>query len=222
MSDVPAVSAIADVLALWGHDGWLSPPLVPVVASSAPIIGRARTIGVTVGATGPGMTPIYELLSNDLKGRIVVIAGAHRLPGAVFGEILGRAAQQCGAAGVLVDGGVRDRPDMADLGLPVYARDERVVGPNGLAHVTSFGQVVAIDTTVGVTTTVSDADHVVIDATGCVRIAATVGLDAVLDAARRYAAAEELVSSLMAEGESLRTAYRHKKAVVDELKQQGG
>lgn len=221
MSDVPAVSAIADVLALWGHDGWLTPPLVPVVEAAAPTIGRARTIGITVGPTGPGMTPIYELLSNDLKGRIVVLAGAHPVPGAVFGELLGLAAQQSGAAGVLVDGGVRDRPDMAELGLPVYARDQRVVGPNGLAHVTSFGQPVAIDTATGTSVSISDADHLVIDPTGCVRIAASVGLDAVLDAARRYAAAEALVASVMAEGESLRTAYRHKKAVVDELKQQG-
>ena len=149
------------------------------------------------------MTPIYELLSNDLKGRIVVIAGATRCPARCSARSWAAPPSSAVRAGVLVDGGVRDRPDMAELGLPVYARDERVVGPNGLAHITSFGQTIAIDTAIGVTTTISDADHVVIDATGCVRIAAAVGLDAVLDAARRYAAAEDLVASMMAEGESL-------------------
>jgi regulator of RNase E activity RraA len=209
---VPPVSAIADVLALWGHDGWLTPPLSPIVAATRPTIGRIQTVSVSSGSSGPGLVPIYDVLSNDLAGRFVVIAGAGPLPGAMFGEILALSAHTCGALGVLIDGSVRDRPAMAALGMPVYGVDQCVVGPNGHAHVTEIGQSIAINGTI-----IDGDDHVVVDATGCVRIAASL-LDEVLDAASRYAAAEDLVVAAMADGQPLASAYRHKKSIVDELR----
>ena len=209
---VPPVSAICDVLALWGIDGWLSPPLVPIVAAATPIVGGVRIVTIEIGESGPGMSPIYDFLSNDLSGMFVVMAGAYPLPGAVFGEILGRAANQQGCFGALVDGGVRDRPALSELAMPVYAINERVAGPNGVAHV------VGIDVAAYVGATLIDPrDHIVVDATGCVRI--PFGQDqAVLAAAQRYAAAEDLVAASIAEGEPLGSAYRHKKHIVEELR----
>jgi 4-hydroxy-4-methyl-2-oxoglutarate aldolase len=209
---VPPVSAIADVLALWGHDGWLTPPLTPVVAAAQPIIGRVQTVSVTADSSGPGLFPIYDVLSGNLADRFVVIAGAAPIPGAMFGEILALAAHGCGALGVLIDGSVRDRPAMAALGMPVYAMDQCVVGPNGHAHVVAVGQAVTIHGT-----TIDVDDHIVVDATGCVRVAAAL-LDDVLDAATRYAAAEDLVVAAMGDGQPLASAYRHKKSIVDELR----
>ena len=43
-------------------------------------------------------------------------------------------------------------------------------------------------------------------------------VDDVLDAARRYADAEDLVVQAMRWGETLATAYLHKKSIVDELR----
>ena len=126
-------------------DGWLTPPLAPVVAASAAVSGRALTVQLAHGTSGPGLSPIYDVLSADLADRVVVIAGARPVPGAVFGEILAGAARQQGAVGVLVDGWVRDRDDMTAIGLPVLAVGERVVGPNGSAHLLSVGQPVSID-----------------------------------------------------------------------------
>lgn len=206
------VSAIADVLALWSNDGWLTPPLLPVAAPSTPVAGRALTITVTAGATGPGFAPIYDVLSADLTGRVLVLAGAAAVPGAVWGEILTRAALQQGASAVLIDGWVRDRPAIADLGLPIFACGEHVVGPSGLAHI------VSIETPVTVNDATIEADDViVVDATGCVRVRAR-DADAVLTAAHRYAAAEDLVVNALNEGEPLARAYRHKKTVTDELR----
>lgn len=212
VSTIPPVSAIADVLALWGHDGWLTPPLFPVVPSSSPVVGKVCTVAITAGARGAGLTGIYDVLSGDLMDRIVVIAGAQAVPGAVFGEIMARAAQQRGALGVLVDGSVRDQPDLIDIGLPVYAVDQCVVGPNGQAHIESVGADISIDgTSVGI------EDCIVVDATGCVRIAAAL-IDQVLQAASRYATAEDLVATAVGQGEPLSSAYRHKKSIVDELR----
>jgi 4-hydroxy-4-methyl-2-oxoglutarate aldolase len=206
------VSAISDVLALWGLDGWLTPPLVPIVAASSVVAGRALTVQLSSDPTGPGFGPIYDVLSSDLSDRIVLLAGARPVPGAVFGEILAAAAHQQRASGVLVDGWVRDRLDMAAIGMPVMAAGERIVGPNGAAHVRSVGETVSIDDTA-----VATDDLVVIDPTGCVRIPADRSAD-VLDAAARYAAAEVLVADALADGEPLTAAYRHKRTMLDELR----
>ncbi len=206
------VSAIADVLALWNEDGWLTPPLHPVVPATAPIVGRVLTITISTGKTGPGFAPIYDVLSNDLSGRVVLLAGAHAVPGAVWGEILTRAALQQGASAVLVDGWVRDRPATTALGMPIYASGEHVVGPNGLAHATAVQSQVMVGTT-----TIDPDDLIVLDATGCVRLRAATA-DAVLQAAQRYAAAEDLVVKALNEGEPLARAYRHKKTITDELR----
>jgi 4-hydroxy-4-methyl-2-oxoglutarate aldolase len=207
----PPVSAIADVLALWGRDGWLTPPLAPVVAAPRPTLGRVQTITVQVGPTGPGLAPIYDVLSGDLEGRFVVIAGAGPLPGSMFGEILARSAQQRGALGVLIDGNVRDVPDLTTIGLPVYGAGRCVVGPNALAHIVAVSEPVDIG---GVT--IATDDHIVVDGSGCVRIGSH-DLDAVLDAAASYAAAEDRVVAALRDGATLATAYHHKKSAVGEL-----
>jgi 4-hydroxy-4-methyl-2-oxoglutarate aldolase len=212
MIDCPPVSAIADVLALWGQGGWLTPPLRPIVASSTARIGRARTIAITVGSSGPGLTKIYDALSVDLTGCVVVVAGAEAVPGAVWGELLTLAAHQHGAVGVLVDGWVRDRIDMTVIGLPVYGRGEVVAGPQAVAHVHDLNIDVMIEST-----TVAADDVIVIDDSGCIRITGD-HLDTVLDGARRYRDAESLVAQALRDGEPLSSAYRHKKRVVDELR----
>ena len=209
---IPSTSAIADVLALWDEDGWLTPPLSPIVPSRQALLARVLTVRVEVASSGQGMTPIYDVLSNDLDALVLVIAGAQGVPGAVWGEILTTAALQQRASGVLVDGCVRDRPDMQRLGLPVYARGEHVGGPSNSAHIVEVGCPVTV-----AGTAISADDYIVFDACGCVRIPA-LRRDQVLDGARRYSAAEELVSLALAAGEPLSTAYRHKKIVVDELR----
>jgi regulator of RNase E activity RraA len=209
---IPSVSAIADVLALWDDDGWLTPPLRPIVGAPEPIVGRALTVSINPAPQGEGFGAMYDVLSNDLSGRVVVVAGAEGLPGAMFGEILCSAAKQQGVAGVLVHGWVRDRPDLERLGVPVYASGEQVAGPNGWA------QIRGVDVDVRVADVdVAAVDHIVADCTGVVRVRDG-RLDEVLDAARRYAAGEALVAEALAAGEPLISAYRHKKAVVDELR----
>lgn len=209
---VPPVSAIADVLKLWGIDGWLTPPLSPVVAAEEPVIGRVMTISITSGASGPGLAPLYSMLSRELSGQVLVIGGATHVDGAVWGEILATAAAAQHAGGVLVDGAVRDVPTMSAIGLPTYASGRCVVGPNGTAHAVEVGGEITIGA-VGI----DSQDSVAIDATGCVRIPQA-HLDEVLAASVRYAAAEDRVVQALAAGEPLTSAYLHKKTVVDELR----
>ncbi len=208
---VPPVSALADVAALLGSDGWLTPPLQPMVRSATPAIGRVRTLSMAVGDVGPGLGPVYEMLSEDLSDCVVVVAGAASLGGAIWGEILSLAAHRSGAVGVVVDGWVRDRSAMEAIGMPVFGRGERVVGPAGRAHVVAVDVAVHVD---GVR--ISTKDAIAVDGSGCMRVQAAREWE-LLDAARRYAAAEEQVVAALRHGVPLREAYLHKKAVVTSL-----
>ena len=69
------LEGIADVLALWGMDGWLTPPLAPVVAASAVVSGRALTVQVAHDTSGPGLSPIAVMALLSPAGKRAWIAG---------------------------------------------------------------------------------------------------------------------------------------------------
>lgn len=209
---VPPVTAVADVLALRGKSGWLTPPLSAVVSSAEPVMGEALTIEIDSAESGADFKPMYEMLSGDLTGKVVVVAGAGRVAGAVWGEILGGAARQARATAVIVDGRVRDIEAIAAVGVPTYAADTAVVGPNGTATVRAVAGPVEV---AGVT--VHPGDCVVLDPDGCV-VVARQDQQQVLTDSVRYAAAEEAVVRAIAAGEALATAYRLKADVVANLR----
>jgi 4-hydroxy-4-methyl-2-oxoglutarate aldolase len=211
MADLPPVSAIADVLALRGLGGWLTPPLRPIVAPSETIAGRAVTVSLQATPAGRGLGEVQELLSTSLDGAVLVLAGASSVGGAVWGEILSRAAARAGAAAVLVDGAVRDRPAMAVEALPVFAAGGAVVGPAGRVSVRAIG----VDVNIG-GFGVRPGDVVVVDATGVVRIPADRADDILADA-RAYTDGEERVLDGLANGQRLVDAYGMKQEAVDRL-----
>ena len=211
LNALPPASAIADVLALWELDGWLTPPLTPYVAPAEPVIGRARTVEIETGYGGSGLGDLYDLLSHDLSGYVVVLAGAYCVGGAMWGEIFSTATAGRHAVGVLVDGAARDLRAAQAIGLPLYARGLSVVGQAGRAHVASIDDAASIQ---GVDVIADDL--IVLDASGCVRIPQPME-EEVLDAARRYDAAEEEVLRMLAAGMPLTKAYLAKKSVVAQL-----
>ncbi|MCU1392933.1 MAG: Demethylmenaquinone methyltransferase-like protein [Ilumatobacteraceae bacterium] len=209
---IAPVSAVADVLQLWELDGWLTPPLSPVVPARQTVIGKVVTITIVSSPTGPGLGPVYSMLSRDLSGRFVVLGGGMSVAGAVWGGIMSTAAHLNDATGVLVDGIARDVPEMTAVGLPVYATESCVVGPNGTAHVVEVGGAVAIGGVI-----IDPQDSIVADSSGCVRIPYD-HLDDVLAAAELYADAEQRVLQALRDGESLTSAHAIRKAVVEQLR----
>ena len=175
------------------------------------MMGAAVTIELCAEPVGTGLSALHQLVSRELFGQMVVIAGARPIGGAIWGEIMSRAAHQQGATAVLLDGIARDANAMIDEGLPVYAAELAVVGPAGRASMRSIGEPVHINEVV-----IAPGDPVIVDASGAVRVPAA-ECDRVLDAARTYAAAEEQVMAALAAGEPLVEAYRFKKAMVSEL-----
>lgn len=196
-------TALADVLALRGRTGWLSPPLRRVVPAGAS--GGALTVTLRPGSGGLG--PLYEALSGDLTGRVVVVSAPHDAV-AVWGEILGTAAAEAGAVAVAVDGAVRD---VGTLTLPLWARSTRTVGPAGALDVAAVGAAVEIGDV-----TVRDGDLVVVDDDGMVALPST-DAAAVLADAGVYAAAEERIVTALRAGTPLRDAYLLKAEAVARL-----
>jgi regulator of RNase E activity RraA len=211
---VPPASAVADVGALFGLDGWLTPPLRPFVGAAEPVTGRALTVQLgpaDPGVPGPPLAALYELLSKDLSGCVVVLAGAGGLEGAVWGEILSRAARLQRAVAALVDGGARDRAGCVAEGLPVYAADERVVGPRGQLTVVAHDVPVAVGDV-----QIAPGDVIVADGSGAMRVRAGEA-DRLLRASASYAAGEERVLAALRRGEPLMVAIGEKTAAVATL-----
>lgn len=91
---------------------------------------RIHAIGTTRRVAGPALT--VRIYPNDnfmchvavalaQPGDVLVIDADNYQSAAVWGEMLSRAALARGVAAVVVDGAVRDRAAIAELGLPVYA-----------------------------------------------------------------------------------------------------
>jgi regulator of RNase E activity RraA len=141
-----------------------APGIVPVFPSAAgtSIGGPALTV-----RTRPGDNMVVHQALRMLEpGQVLVVDAGGADDRAIMGEIMIRFAKAQGAAGVIVDGAVRDRDGLAEQGLPVFARSVCHLGP----YKSGPGE---IRGTVRLGhTTVADGDVIVGDADGVVVVAA--------------------------------------------------
>jgi regulator of RNase E activity RraA len=68
-------------------------------------------------------------MRNFMPGRVLVVDAGGATDRAILGEIMVAQLRAVGAAGVVVDGAVRDRAGLQDLGVPVYAAGVTHCGP---------------------------------------------------------------------------------------------
>jgi regulator of RNase E activity RraA len=206
IAPLPPTTTLADVLLMHGIAGCLTPPLRTVSAPPRPVCGRAITVQMAPGGVDGGFDALYALLSEDLDGAVLVIAGMRDVQGAVWGQILSRSAQRRGAVAAVIDGAVRDVSLLDAERLPVWAAAEHTGGAPGQAHVVATRATVRIGDA-----TVDDQDLVVADAAGAVRLPGA-HATLLLGHAHELAAAEERVLEDLAAGLRLTDAYHHKKA----------
>ena len=117
-----------------------------------------------------------------------------------WGEVLAVAAQQRGIAGLVIDGGVRDRDEMRDLGFPVFSRNDTVRGSRKL-----FPGALGVDIRLG-GVPVSTGDLVVGDADGVVILPAA-HVPAVLDRADARVAQEATILDQLRAGATTLELY---------------
>lgn len=93
-------------------------PLEPVwnVTLGSAFAGRARTVHAPEGGLDAVRRAAHELLPGE-----VLVVDASNAGGAVWGDTLGRVALERGAAGIVVDGYVRDTRALASLDLGIRA-----------------------------------------------------------------------------------------------------
>jgi 4-hydroxy-4-methyl-2-oxoglutarate aldolase len=145
----------------------------------------ARVAGpaFTVQGIGGDNLALHRAVAEAPAGSVLVVdlQGARH---GHWGEILAVAAQQRGILGLVVDGGVRDTAEQADLGFPVFARHTTVVG-TGKEHPGRFDIPIRVGDVV-----VRTGDLVVGDADGVVVVPAE-AVGKILDRADARVAAEQ-------------------------------
>jgi 4-hydroxy-4-methyl-2-oxoglutarate aldolase len=163
-----------------GRGGLVDVPLQRIVPGSR-AAGPART--VRCGQRDNLM--VHAAIAAAEPGDVLVLTMPQPEPVALFGELLATQAKARGIAAVLVDAAVRDVDELAELGLPVWARYVRVRGaekavPGGIDEAVDVGGV-----------TIRAGDAVVLDADGAVAVPAERVAD-VLAAARERAERERV------------------------------
>jgi len=72
---------------------------------------------------------VHKVLDIAKPGDVVVIDAGGSKSNAVLGDLISRKAKHRGIAGFVIDGLIRDVPDVREVGIPVFARGETPIGP---------------------------------------------------------------------------------------------
>jgi 4-hydroxy-4-methyl-2-oxoglutarate aldolase len=113
----------ATVYEAGGRRGYVDVDLHQIVSGSR-VAGPART--VLCGQDDNLM--VHAVMERIVPGEVLVLAMPQPRPVALVGDLLATQAQVAGAAAVLVDASVRDVEELAEMGLPIWARWVRVRG----------------------------------------------------------------------------------------------
>ena len=162
----------ATVYEAGGRRGYVDADLIQVVPGSR-ACGPART--VICGQDDNLM--VHAAMAAVQPGDVLVLTMPEPRPVALVGDLLATQAKAQGAAAILVDASVRDVEELAELGLPIWARWVRVKGA-GKDIVGSIGGPVSVGGA-----TIRNGDILVLDADG-VAVVEAERVDAVLTASR--------------------------------------
>lgn len=122
-------AVIGDVLDQRGYrDQFLPAGVAPLVPGTR-LVGRAMTVLETPYAEGSGRGPVsdkpfglmFEAL-DDLKPDEIYITDGTSLNCALWGGLMSTRAMHLKAAGAILNGYVRDTPEIRKLGFPVFSR----------------------------------------------------------------------------------------------------
>jgi 4-hydroxy-4-methyl-2-oxoglutarate aldolase len=168
----------ATVYEAGGRRGLIDVDLIQVIPGSR-AAGPART--VSCGQDDNLM--VHAVMAKLEPGEVLVLTMPEPRPVALIGDLLATQAKARGAAAILVDASIRDVEELAEMGLPIWARWIRVRGA-GKDQAGAIGVPVNVG---GVS--IRQGDVVVLDRDGAVIIERE-RVDEVLAAARERAERE--------------------------------
>lgn len=121
--DELAALGSATVYEAGGRGRYVDADLIQVLPGSR-VAGPART--VRCGQDDNLM--VHAVMAEVQPGEVIVATMPDPRPVALVGELLATQAKAHGAAGMLIDGSIRDIEALAELDLPIWARWVRVKG----------------------------------------------------------------------------------------------
>jgi 4-hydroxy-4-methyl-2-oxoglutarate aldolase len=178
----------ATVYEAGGRRGYVNAHLIQIVPGSR-VAGAART--VVCGQDDNLM--VHAVMAEVERGEVIVLTMPEPRPVALVGELLATQAKVHGAAAMLIDASVRDTEELAQLGLPIWARWVRVKGADKDVPGT-IGEPVQVGGA-----TIRTGDVLVLDADG-VAVVEQERVAEVLDASRERAARERVKRGWLEEG----------------------
>jgi 4-hydroxy-4-methyl-2-oxoglutarate aldolase len=138
-----------------GREGYVAGPFHRIVPGSR-AAGPARTVRCGAGDN----LMVHAAIASLEPGDVLVVTLPEPEPVALIGDLLATQARAHGAAAVLVDGAVRDVDELAELGLPIWARFVSIRG----ATKEAVGAIDAVVTVGGAE--IAAGDTVVLDGDG--------------------------------------------------------
>ena len=165
----------ATVYEAGGRRGYVDAELVQVVPAS-----RAAGPARTVRCAQDDNLMVHAAMAALQPGEVLVLTMPEPRPIALIGDLLATQAKVHGAAAVLVDAAARDVEELAELGLPIWARWVRVRGAVKEA-IGSIGDPVVVGGA-----TIRQGDVLVLDADG-VAVVEAERVEEVLEASRERA-----------------------------------
>ena len=179
----------ATVYEAGGRRGYVDADLTQIIPGSR-VAGPART--VSCGQDDNLM--VHAAMAAVQAGEVLVLTMPEPRPVALVGDLLATQAKAQGAAAILVDASVRDVEELAELGLPIWARWVRVKGA-AKDVVGSIGQPVTVGGA-----TIRNGDILVLDADG-VAVVEQERITDVLDASRERLERERVKREKLQAGE---------------------
>ncbi len=173
----------ATVYEAGGRRGFVDADLIQVIPGS-----RAAGPARTVRCAQDDNLMVHAAMAQLRPGEVLVLSMPEPRPVALIGELLATQAKAHGAAAILVDAAIRDLDELAQLGLPVWARWVRVQGAvKELAG--AIGEPVQVGGA-----TIRAGDAIVLDGDGAA-VVEHERLEQVLEASTRRAQAERVKRS---------------------------
>lgn len=172
-----------------GRQGLIDLPLIQVVPKSR-VAGKARTVQCGQGDN----VMVHACIEHIQPGEIVVLAQPESQASALIGDMLVTQMEAAGAAGVLLNGAVRDFEELVEMGMPIWAQFVRVRG----ATKTEVGRLNVPVAMGGVI--IYPGDIVVMDTDGAITVRPS-RLDEILENAEARAAKEARMRERYRNGE---------------------
>jgi 4-hydroxy-4-methyl-2-oxoglutarate aldolase len=180
---------VATVHEAAGRVGVIDVELTQVVPRSR-AAGPARIARCAAGDN----SMVHAVIALAEPGDVLVLTTSDPAPVALVGELLATQAQARGVVAILVDGAVRDLDELAEIGLPIWARWVRAQGA-------TKGTVGVLDVPVTIGgTEIAPGDLVVLDCDGAMALPQA-RVDEVLPLALERAEKERAMRERYAAGE---------------------